>query len=78
MGVLPLRHRDNRDRPEIDLAGPLEIAGIVELFDGRIGGLAVGQVVGETQRTDGSFQGFSLRRHTGSDADHTKTSQRKF
>jgi len=47
--VLPLRHTGKGYRPEISLYGPLEVRFIEQLLDGRIGWVAVGEIMGAFQ-----------------------------
>ncbi len=64
VGILPLRHRHDRQRPDVGLAGTLEIHLVVELRHRGIGRIAVGEVVGETQVADPGFDSF-LCKHRG-------------
>jgi hypothetical protein len=50
--ALPRCESDRRKGPEIDLASALKIALVIELLDGRVGRIAVGEVVCKLERAN--------------------------
>ena len=64
VGVLPLRHADEGDRPDIGLDGPLEVHFLEQDLDGLIGRVAVREGMSELELPDPGFHGFRLARRT--------------
>ena len=60
--VLPFGERHGGQRPEIQLAGALKVAFIIELLDRFLGRVAVGKVVGELQLADVAIDGLVFRK----------------
>ena len=58
VGVLPLRHRDQRDCPDVGLARALEIDLVEQLVNGFVGRISAGEVVREAEFADTCIKRF--------------------
>jgi hypothetical protein len=63
MLMLPLRHGDHRNGPDIGLTRALEIHLVEYFLHCGISGVTVGEIMSEFEFADTGFQRFSLHLH---------------